>query len=315
MRFKKILLFGIREAQLDSEFWGRIDKLTDEKVFLAKDSSDIQKEITDTDCLLVGFGVEVNKDLLNKAPKLKYIAVLATAYGKIDASYAKEKGIVVCNIPGYSTESVAEFVIATILETLRDLETGKQRGRDGKYSEDGLKAKEIKGKKFGVIGLGNIGSRVAEIAQGFGAEVKYWSRNKKDAYEQKGIQFENIDTLLPSCDFVSINLAQTKETEQFFDQKKIDSLKSGSIIVNTAPMDLIDINALADRLAKNDITFILDHSDEMSEEDLKKLSQYKNCIIYPPMAYITDEARIAKQEIFVSSIEKFTEGSPINTVG
>lgn len=314
MKFKKILLFGIREAQLDSEFWSRIDNLTDKKVFLPKDSADIEKELADTDCLLVGFGVEVGKDLIDKALNLKYIAVLATAYGKIDCAYAKEKGVVVCNIPGYSTESVAEFVIAAILESLRDLETGKQRGRSGQYSEDGLKAKEIKGKTFGVIGLGNIGGRVAEIAQGFGAEVKYWSRNKKDAYQQKGINFENLESLLPNCDFVSINLAQTKDTERIFDQEKINSLKSGAIVINTAPMDLIDINALADRLAKNDLTFILDHSDEMNEEDLKNLSQYKNCIIYPPMAYITDEARIAKQEIFVSNIEKFLEGSPINFV-
>ena len=79
-------------------------------------------------------------------------------------------------------------------------------------------------------------------------------------------------------------------------------------------MELVDINALAERLAKGDITFILDHSDEMRKEDLERLSKYQNCIIYPPIAYITAEARIAKQRIFLKNIEGFLKGSPINTV-
>lgn len=97
-------------------------------------------------------------------------------------------------------------------------------------------------------------------------------------------------------------------------QKRFLALKTGVIIVNTAPMELIDIDALAKRLAKKDITFILDHSDEMSEEDLKKISKFDNCIIYPPMAYITPEAALNKQEMFTSNIENFARGKPTNIV-
>ena len=85
-------------------------------------------------------------------------------------------------------------------------------------------------------------------------------------------------------------------------------------MINTAPMELVDIDALAERLSKGDITFILDHSDEMSPKNIKKFSKFKNCIIYPPIAYVTEKARIAKQEIFVGNIENFLKGSPTNQV-
>lgn len=309
MKFKKILSIGVDESKVGPGYWKRIDALSEKKVYLPKDSPEIKENLKDVDCLLVNFGVTVTKENIDSAPNLKYIGILATAFGKVDTNYAKEKGIVVCNLPGYSTESVAEFVIAVILEHIRGLEEGKQRGKEGSYSEEGIAAFEIKDKIFGVLGLGNIGTRVAELALGFGADVKYWSRNKK---ETKGFKYEELYNLISEADFLSLNLAQTPETEKILDQKKIESLKSGAIIVNTAPMELIDIDSLCERLKKGDITFILDHSDEMTTEDLKKISQYKNCIIYPPMAYISSEATINKQEMFTSNIEHFLEGAPIN---
>ena len=248
--------------------------------------------------------------MINVAQNLKYIGPLATAYGKIDIISAKQKGIVVPNLTDYSTESVAEFSIAAILENIRQLEEGKKRGRDGNYSEAGLGAREIKNSVFGVIGLGSIGKRVAEIANGFGANMRYWSRQKKDA----PFTYQDADALIAESDFISLNLAQTPETEGFLNKKRIQSLKSGAIVINTAPMELVDINALTERLAVGDITFIIDHSDEVSKEIMIKLSQFNNCIIYPPIAYITDEARIIKQKMFVENIENFLKGSPTNRV-
>lgn len=310
MTFRKTLIINISEAALAENYWRNIDKLFDQKISLPKDSPEIMKELSDTDCLLVNFGIYVTKEMIDAAPGLKYIGILATAFGKVDITYAKQKGIVVSNLAGYSTESVAEFTVAAILEQMRKLEEGKQRGRNGNYSEAGLKAVEIKGKIFGVIGLGSIGKRVAEIVYGFSADVRYWSRNKKDV----PFKYEDIDVLISKSDFISINLAQTSETENIFNAKRLQSLKPGAIVMNTAPMELVDVGALADRLKKEDIIFILDHSDEMKKEDLVKLSQYKNCIIYPPMAYITEEAKINKQEIFLNNIKAFLRGKPQNIV-
>ena len=314
MKFNKILLIGIDQSSLGDSYWGKIDKLTSKKVFVPRDSEDIKKELPDADCLLVNFGVPVTKDNIDRASKLKYIGTLSTAFGKVDANYARKKNIPVCNLAGYSTESVAEFTIAAVLEAIRGLETGKQRGRAGKYDESGIKAWELKNKVFGILGLGSIGRRVAELAQRFGADVRYWSKHRKKDAEKKEIKYQDADTLIPECDFISINFAQTKDTEKFLNAKRINSLKKNAVVINTAPMELVDVDALVKRLAKKDITFMFDHSDETDPKDMNKLSKYPNCIVYPPMAYITDEARIIKQEMFVSNIENFLQGKSKNVV-
>lgn len=313
-KFHKILTIGIKKFAVDSAYWQRIEALTEKIVNCDKDSPEIKDELVDTDCLLTGFGIVVNKELIDSAPKLKYIGVLATAYGKVDVDYSKDKGISVCNIPGYATESVAEFVFAAILDHIRGIENGKKQAREGNYSEAGFSAIEIKNKIFGIFGLGRIGSRVAEIALGFGADVRYWDIDRRKEFEMKGIKYEEADDLIPKCDFLSLHFAQVKDTENSLNQERIQKIKKGAVVINTAPMELVNIDALEKRLENGDITFILDHSDEMSQENINKLSKFKNCIIYPPIAYITKEARIAKQEIFVGNIESFLGGSSINKV-
>ena len=213
---------------------------------------------------------------------------------------------------GYSTEAVAEFVFAAILENIRELERGKKLSGEGNYSEAGFSATEIRGKTFGILGLGRIGSRVAEIALGFGADVRYWSRNRKRWIETKGAKYEDADALIPKCDILSLHFACAKGTENFLNESRIQKIRKGAIVINTAPMELVDIDALANSLDRKDITFILDHSDEMKQEDIRRLSQYRNCIIYPPIANITSEAKKAKQDAFVANIENFLSGRPTN---
>lgn len=312
MKFKKIIVTGLSESELSQKHWIVINNLTDSKIFLSPENSEFYKHLFDTDCLLVKFN-PVDKKMIDSAPDLKYIGIFATGFGKIDIEHAKKKNITVCNVPGYSTESVAEFVFAAVLEHIRELEKAKKQARKANYSESGFSAIEIKDKVFGIIGLGKIGTRVAEIAHGFGANVKYWSRSQKEL-KNKQIKYEDIDSLILSCDFLSLHLALTKDTDNFLNKERIAQIKKGAIVINTAPMELVDIEALEKRLQLDDMTFILDHSDEMTKEDLQKLSSYKNCIIYPPIAYISNEAGIAKREIFVSNIENYLKGSPTNNV-
>ena len=311
MKFKKVLLIGITESSLDKKYWKQLESSIEKKVFVEKDSADIQMEITDADCLLLAFATPITKELLDKAPNLKYIGQFSTAFGKVDAGYAKSRGVSVANLPGFSTEAVAEFTIAAVLEFIRGLEIGKQRGRKLNVDESGIKAWEIKGKKFGIIGLGRIGKRVGELAQTFGAEVLYWSRNKK---QNPTFTYMDLDKLVATCDFLSLHLAQTPETEKIIDYKRFMALKPNCVVINTCPMELIDLDSLCKRLAKKDITFILDHTDEMTKKDLKKLSKYENCIVYPPLAYITGEAKVNRQEMFVSNIKNFLKGNPTNVV-
>lgn len=314
-KFQKILMLGFDKNTLCKTEWDRIDKLCKQKVILASDSSDIAKQLADTDCLIVRLGASVDKSIIDKAPSLKYIGMFGTGYGRIDVVYAAKKGIAVCNIAGYSREGVAEFVFGMILDQIRELERAKFQARKGDYSESTFGGYEIKDKNFGVVGLGRNGSRVAEIAHdGFQAKVSYWSKNRKKVFEDKGIRYAEIDTLLKQSDFLSVNIAYVPETKNFFNHQKINLIKHGCVVIMTVQNEVFDLDALEQRLKKNDITFILDHSDESTPEQAKKLSKYKNCVLYPPIGYITGEATQAKLVMFVDNLENFLKGKPTNKV-
>lgn len=314
MKFKKGLLINISEDKLDSIYWKKLDSLMEKKVSLLKDSPQIKKELANTDCILTGFQIDVGQAEIDAAPNLKYVSVLATAYGKIDTGYAKKKGIVVTNIPGYSTESVAELVFAVLLEKIRDIARAKKQAKEGNYSEVGFQAREIKNKIFAVLGLGRIGGRVAQIAEGFGADVRYWSKNRKKDLEKSGIKYQDADKLISQADIISLHLAETKDTEKFLNKKRINSIKPGALIISTVPNEITDLDALEEKLKKGDITFISDHSDELDPKVAKRLSKNSNFVLYPPIGYISDEARIAKQEIFIGNMEAFLKGKPQNVV-
>lgn len=308
--FKKAVLVNVRESDLDKAYWDQLDKLIENRISISRDDSRLKDELKDCDCLLLGFQIDINKDIIDAAPKLEYIGVLATAYGTIDIEYAKSKNIPVSNLAGYSSEAVAEFTLAILLWQIRQLEEGIKRGRQGNYEIEGMKARELKGSQFGVIGLGNIGKRVAELAAGFGANVSYYSKNKKDVK----FAYKDLDTILSTSDYISINVAETPETVGLINSNNLVKVKSGAIIINTVPPTVVNIQALVDRLSKNDIVFISDHADGMSEEDLNLLKQYSNCLLLPAIAFITDEARQAKQMIFIDNIKAAISKSPINQV-
>ncbi|MDO8609147.1 MAG: 2-hydroxyacid dehydrogenase [bacterium] len=313
-KFEKILFYGILREDLGIKYWTKINTLCKTKIFLSKEVTLSENSLQGVDCLLINQGMVVDKKIMGIASDLKYVGILATGFNRIDIKYASLKHISVFNVPGYATESVAEFVFGLILEHLRNLEKAKIVARKGDYSGNGFSAFEIKGKQFGIIGLGRIGCRVAEIAQGFGTNVSYWSRNRKKEMEKKGIRYESVDVLIPKCDFLSFHLSKTKDTEKILNNKRINAIRKGAVVINVAPMELIDLSALTNRLKKGDMTFIFDHPDEMEKKDVDSLAQYKNCIIYPPIGFVTKEARRIKQEIFVSNLENFLKGRPSNKV-
>jgi len=311
MKFKKAVLIKIADDHFDPKYLDKLNSLVEEKVSLTLEDPQLEREreLKDCDCLLLGFQVPVGEDILDAAPNLKLINILATAYGTVDIAAAAKRNIPVCNLGGYSTESVAEFTIAAILHEIRNIEEGLKRARSGNYSFDGIRARELKNSNFGVIGLGNIGNRVAELAAGFGANVSYWSRSKKDS----PFKYKELDDLLGSCTYISVNVAEAEGTIKLLNNN-LQLIKSNSILISTVPPSIVDTDSLVERLSKNDITFISDHPDEMEEGDLNKLKTLKNVVFYPPIAFLSDEARIAKQETFIGNMTKFLEGSFQNKV-
>lgn len=194
---------------------------------------------------------------------------------------------------------------------MRSIAIAKSQAKQGNYS-DNFSATEIKGKTFGVIGLGHIGLRTAELAKAFGAKVIYWSKNRKREAEQKGIRYS--DNVFSEADIITINLALNTGTENYVNATRIESIKNGAVVINPSPMELLDFNALVGRLKKGDITFMLDHSDEMTKEQLGALASFDNCIIYPPIAYLTVEASKLKKRIYIDNLKNFLVGKPTNKV-
>lgn len=313
-KFNKIVFLNFEESNLTPAFWRRIKAVAKQKILLKANSPDMKYHFGTTDCLLIKLGMGADKALIDSMPKLKYIGMFGTGFGRIDTEYAAKKGVTVCNIAGYATEGVAEFVFAALLEHLREMTRAKIQAHVGVYSEASYTGSELRDKQFGVIGLGRIGGRVAQLAHDFGSTVRYWSRNRKPAAERIGIKYTQIEHLLKTSDIISLNLAFNTKTKGFLNAKRIAIIKPGAIIINSAPMELVDVPALKKRLKKGDITFILDHSDELDPAVAITLSHHYNCVLYPPIAYTTNEATNLKQGIFVSNLENFLRGKPTNKV-
>jgi lactate dehydrogenase-like 2-hydroxyacid dehydrogenase len=308
--YKKAVFVNIKEIDLAQSYWNKLNPLIKTRVFITRDDPTLSDQLKDCDCLLIGFQVNIQKDIIDAAPNLKYIGIFATAYGTIDIEYAKSKNIPVSNLAGYSSEGVAEFTLAILLYQIRSLAEGISRGKAGQYNETGIKARELRGSQFGVIGLGSIGKRVAELAAGFGANVSYWSRGQKD----NSFTYKELNDLIGSSDYISVNVAETPETTGLLNSTNLMKVKNGVVIISTVPPPIIETKALVDLLSQGKIVFISDHADEMTTEDLSQLKQYDNVLLLPAIAYITDEAKQAQQEMFISNIEAALNGTPANRV-
>lgn len=314
MKFDKAVLIGINENSLSKENWKKFDALVGKRVQLAPNDPNLKKELADADCLFNGFGVDVKKDLIDAAPKLKYIGVFATAFNFVDTEYAKSKGIAVCNVAGYSSEAVAEFLFGSLLEYMRDLEGSKKLAREGVNEYNGALGSEIKGRVFGIIGMGNIGSTVAGIAQGFGADVRYWSKNKKPQMEAKGVKYENVDDLIKHSDILTLHFSHNKDTVGFMNRKRIESMKKGAILLSYISFESYDLDAVAERVSKGEISFIFENTEETPKAVFEKFAKLKNSSIYPSNAYATNEAMARRQTIFVDNVDNFLKGKPTNKV-
>ncbi len=311
MKLHKLLCVGFAGSELAPEQWDTLDALAGERLTVATLSE--ARAHPDSDALLVKLGAKVSQPDMEVFPELRYIGMLGTGYGGIDTTYAASKGIAVTNIADYATEGVAEFTLGIILEQLRDLARAKRQAASGDYSDD-FGGREIRGKTWGIVGLGDIGRRTAQLAEAFGAEVRYWSRRRKEEAENAHIHYAELEEVLGTSDIITLNLALTSETEGFLSAERLGLIKPGVIIMNPSPMELVDFDALLKRLNRNDLTFLLDHSDEMTPEQLEALKPLPNCAVYPPIAYLTEEASQLKQQIYVDNLQNFLSGTPTNKV-
>jgi len=252
------------------------------------------------------------KAVMEQCPNLKYICVAFTGYDHVDMDYCKERGIVVSNCAGYSTVAVADLVFGFIIDLYRNIITCNDVVRKG-GTKAGLIGPELEGKKFGIIGAGAIGLRVAKIANAFGCDVYAYSRTKKDVED---VTFVDLDTLLSTCDIVSLHIPQNAQTVGLMNAQKIALMKEEAILINTARGPIVDSQALADALNEGKIAGaavdVFEVEPPIPEEH--PLLHAKNCIATPHIAFASVQAMYKRADIVCDNIKAYLAGEPVNVV-
>lgn len=312
--FTRALFIDFKEGEIPFEYQERLKKLSASQNIVSRDDANLSQLLADTEVIFAKIATKIDRELIETAPNLRYIGVLATAFDAIDVSYTREKNIAVSNLGGYSTEAVSELFFATLFEAVRDLEKAKQQARREDYSFGELMGQELAGKTLGVLGAGKIGSRIAKIGLGIGMKVLYFDKENKSEIDNLGAERRELDEVLSKSDFVSLNLLLNKETEGIVGKPKIAMLKRGCIFINLSPPSLIDQEAMMERAGKGDMTFIFDHVDDISPSLAKRFLATQNCIVYPPIGFRTVEANTARWETLTSNIEQFARGKSQNVV-
>ena len=263
--------------------------------------------------------VVFDKNTIQSLPKLKYIGVLATGYNVVDTVAAKNAGIVVTNIPAYSTASVAQMVFSHILNFAQNVSVHAASVSSGEWANSidfaywKTPQTELAGKKLGIIGFGQIGQAVAKIGLAFGMEVIFNNRSQKQT-ELKATQVD-LETLLSESDFISINCPLTPENSGFINKDTIEKMKSTAFLVNTGRGPLINEQDLANALNSGKIAGA--GLDVLSVEPALKsnpLPFAKNCFITPHIAWATFEARTRLMNIATENLKAFIDGNPQNVV-
>lgn len=211
-----------------------------------QDDEEKIKRSEDADIVMLA-NMPLRKNVLEKCSKLKMISVAFTGVDHIDMDYCKANDIMVCNCSGYANEAVCELVFGMVVDLYRNIFAADEAVRTGK-TKVGLSQFELCGKKFGIIGAGAIGLKVANVAKAFGCDVYVYSRTPKDI---DGIKFVSLDDLLSICDVVSVHVPLTKQTKDLINAENITKMKPTSLLINTARGPVVNAKALADALKNN----------------------------------------------------------------
>ncbi len=280
----------------------------------AADAADYEARIADATAIMIGWDLPV--EVMRKAPRLEAISYLGTgAANMIDLAEAAAQGITVCNTPGYGNNAVAEHALALLFAVARDIprldRTLRTKGWD--QLAPGF---ELRGKKLGLIGLGGIGARVAELAGALGMEVLAWTRNPSpERAKRSGVTFAPLETVLGESDVISLHLLLTPDTENLLGAAELDRMKPGAIFINTARAELVDEAALIERLRARRIAAA--GIDVYLQEPLPgdhPLLGLDNVVATPHVGFNTPEATMAMVDFGIDNLVRYFAGDPINVI-
>lgn len=299
--------------------WKQIQQFGELIVYERTASEEIIDHVGDAEIVLTNKTV-FDEDTIAKLKNVKYIGVLATGYNVVDLKAASKRGIVVTNIPAYSTDSVAQMTFAHILNITNHVDHYARASRDGEWSRCpdfcywDKPLVELAGKTIGIIGLGNIGMKVANIALNFGMNViAYTSKEPKEI--PNGINKASIDNILSDSDIISLHCPLTKQTRELINKDSIAKMKRSVIVVNTGRGPLVNEEDVANALHNGLIGAYC--ADVMCSEPPSAdnpLFVEQNAYITPHVAWASKEARIRLMDIAEKNIHSFLSGKPINVV-
>ena len=295
-----------------------LDKFGEVISYPSSNKEEVIARIKDADVIVIN-KVKITEDIMSQANHLKLICVFATGFDNIDIVAAKKYGIGVCNVPGYSTDSVAMYTVATVLALCSHLIEYNNFVQSGEYSKSGVPNRlvpvyhDIRGKKWGIIGYGNIGRAVADVARAFGAEIMVYKRSAVD-----GINITDIDTLCRESDIITIHCPLNQDSYHLINDGRISLMKNDVVIVNEARGAVVDENAIAEAVKNGTIgSFGCDvFTTEPFGEDhpFYSIKDMPNVLLTPHAAWGSYESRARCIGIIAENITSFLKGETLNRV-
>ena len=244
---------------------------------------------------------------------LKMISVAFTGIDHVGTKACREKGVTVCNAAGYSNETVAELILGFAVDALRNVAKANDLVRKGGTSA-GIGGREICGRTVGIIGLGQIGTRTAQLFKAFGAKVIAYNRSQSPKAAEMGIEYRSLDEVLSESDIISLNLPLNDETRGFIDKEKISKMKNDAVFINCARGPIVDNKALAEALNEDKLGFacvdVFDMEPPIPED--YPLLHAKNTLLTPHQAFISEESMLRRAEIVFQNVFAYLEGKPEN---
>lgn len=261
----------------------------------------------------------ITREVIEKCKNVKFISSMATGFNHIDVDACEENNIVVTNVPDYSTNAVSELVFAYIFEAYRKVQEHNNRVQKGEWinSKDfcfyDKSVSEIYGKTLGIIGYGNIGKRVSEIASVLGMNVLVYTRSKR---ENKGnIKFVSKEEIFQNSDLISLHCPLNNDTRELINKDTIAQMKTGVIIINTARGPLINEEDLKEALKSKKVSkAFLDVVSKEPMDEKNVLLNVENCIITPHYGWCPQETRRRLFGVLEENLKSFIDGNPINVV-
>lgn len=305
--------YSLNPGDLD---WSPVERLGDVTLFDRTPADKIVERAADADIVLTN-KVPFSADTLRQLPRLRFICVLATGYNIIDTEVAARQGVVVANIPAYSTMSVAQMAFAHILNITNHVASYAREVADGKWTNcpdfcfwDSALT-ELAGKTMGIVGLGNTGMATARIAVALGMKVVAMTSKSADTLPE-GITPAPLDDVLASADVVSLHCPLTPSTRHLINAASIAKMKPSAILINTGRGPLVDEQAVADALNGGRLAAF--GADVLSQEPPRgdnPLLSARNCFLTPHIAWATLEARTRLMSTATENVRQFIAGEPV----